>query len=200
MTQQEFDILWSEIHNQLNALVDAGLAVTDAYTNNIKNFIKEPRDIKSSNCIRRTFSQLEFIPVASYHKKSQGMLLESMLACISIYSVLEKVNFKDSSKLFVEKSNKILIQKAKEYARNENRLFNFDVASAYFSTGTSSIYSAYSFAVKHFVSIETILMDASNGISTPKEMLFEKLGDAYNYCILMWACLKENEKTYQVQF
>lgn len=79
-------------------------------------------------------------------------------------------------------SREVLVQKAKEYASDGDRLHNFKVAAQFL--GCTPEQALLAFATKHFVSVSDMVR---SGESYPEGMWDEKLGDALNYLILLRA-------------
>lgn len=75
-----------------------------------------------------------------------------------------------------------LVVKAKEYVRNEDRMHNFNRASA--KTGESRERAIRGFRLKHDVSVDDLLDDMDNGHIPTVEYVTEKYGDIINYNIL----------------
>lgn len=86
-----------------------------------------------------------------------------------------------------ENANKVLVSKAKEYSFH-SRFDNFYTAATLTRQTPQVVLNG--FLLKHLVSV----LDIVNGnlIPTP-DLLIEKFGDAYNYCILGLAMTQENE-------
>ena len=83
----------------------------------------------------------------------------------------------------------ILSSKAKEYAFEGDRLWNFKVAAKVSST--TQQFALWGMAMKHLVSV----MDLVNGfLANTEENVTEKIGDLINYLILLEAVLQEERK------
>ena len=82
----------------------------------------------------------------------------------------------------VAQSREVLLTKAKEYATDDDRLHNFEAASALI--GGTPEQALWGFAVKHLVSISDMVKDAEYH---SEEKWDEKIGDAINYLILLRA-------------
>lgn len=88
-----------------------------------------------------------------------------------------------------EKIKTTLVEKGREYRRNEDPLHNFRVAARLQNTTEEK--ALWGFATKHLVSFIDILNDMEKGI-VPKELVVdEKIGDLINYLILCEASIKE---------
>jgi hypothetical protein len=90
--------------------------------------------------------------------------------------------FDDSIKETIDSCIKTLIIKGKEYRRNNNPFHNFEVGSRITNQSREDI--IWSFAIKHFISIQDIKNDLKNGIIPSKEILDEKYGDLINYLLI----------------
>lgn len=89
----------------------------------------------------------------------------------------------------LNKIGKTLIEKGKEYRRNNDPLHNFRVAAKV--NNTTEEKALWGFAVKHYVSFLDMLNDIEKGVIPTKEHVDEKIGDLVNYLILTEACIKE---------
>ena len=87
------------------------------------------------------------------------------------------------------KIGKTLIEKGKEYRRNNDPLHNFRVAAKV--NNTTEEKALWGFAVKHYVSFLDILNDIERGFLPAEEVVDEKIGDLINYLILCEASIKE---------
>jgi len=81
-----------------------------------------------------------------------------------------------------------LLNKHKEYAKDDNVFRNFDEAAGGFSLHSTSAEVLWSYMTKHLVSIKDIVSD-----NTPvtNDVVSEKIGDVINYLILLEAMLNE---------
>lgn len=82
-----------------------------------------------------------------------------------------------------------LIEKGKEYRRNNDPLHNFRIAAKVQNTTEEK--ALWGFAAKHYVSFLDIINDAEQGKLPTMEIVDEKIGDLINYLILCEASLKE---------
>lgn len=80
----------------------------------------------------------------------------------------------------------VLGGKAKEYAQDGDRLYNFKVAAR--MNDETPAKALWGMATKHLVSV-TDLIDGK--LERTPEMVDEKIGDMINYLILLEAILKE---------
>jgi hypothetical protein len=94
--------------------------------------------------------------------------------------------------LVEDRCNKIaktLVEKGKEYRRNDDPLHNFRVAAKVQNTTEEK--ALWGFAAKHYVSFLDILNDMEKGFLPKEEVVDEKIGDLINYLILCEASIKE---------
>lgn len=89
----------------------------------------------------------------------------------------------------IQKINSTLIEKGKEYRRNNDPLHNFRVAAKVQNTTEEK--ALWGFAVKHYVSFLDILNDIEKGFIPKAEVVDEKIGDLINYLVLCEASIKE---------
>ena len=102
---------------------------------------------------------------------------------------LTEIEFDQIVENRLNKIGKTLIEKGKEYRRNNDPLHNFRVAAKV--NNTTEEKALWGFAVKHYVSFLDILNDIEKGIIPSEEHVNEKIGDLVNYLILTEACIKE---------
>ena len=100
--------------------------------------------------------------------------------------------FEEILKGRLDKIEKTLLIKAKEYVRNGDRLHNFNVGAAI--TGTSRERVLDGFLTKHYISYRDILNDIDEGKLPTEEYVDEKIGDIINYFILLEASIKNKIK------
>jgi hypothetical protein len=82
----------------------------------------------------------------------------------------------------------VLLQKAKEYSSNDDRLKNFHDGSKMIGKSREEVLDG--FLLKHLVSYRKILEDLNNdGILPSRELIVEKMGDIINYFIIQEAQL-----------
>lgn len=89
----------------------------------------------------------------------------------------------------VQKIQQTLIEKGKEYQRNEDPLHNFNVASKLGNTTREK--ALWGFALKHYVSFMDMMNDVEQGNFPKEERIDEKIGDLINYLILCEASFKD---------
>jgi hypothetical protein len=82
-----------------------------------------------------------------------------------------------------------LVQKGKEYRRNNDPLHNFRVAAKVGNTTEEK--ALWGFATKHYVSFLDMLNDIEQGKFPAEAYVDEKIGDLINYLILCEASIKE---------
>ena len=98
-------------------------------------------------------------------------------------------NFNKLVKNRCEKIHSVLASKAKEYAVDNNRFHNFDLAAAVNNTTPEK--ALWGMATKHLVSV----IDIVNSPETVSlELIEEKIGDMINYLILLEGLLKRRQK------
>jgi uncharacterized protein YqfB (UPF0267 family) len=79
-----------------------------------------------------------------------------------------------------------LVKKAKEYATDDDRLHNFNLAGVLLDC--SSVFALAGMMTKHTVSVYDIIRQYNKlGITPTNELLNEKIGDLINYLILLKA-------------
>jgi len=83
-------------------------------------------------------------------------------------------------------SRDVLVEKAREYANDGDRMHNFKRAAGL--SGRTPEQMCWGFNIKHLVSITDMV---ESGESYPEEKWDEKLGDALNYLILLKALITE---------
>lgn len=84
-----------------------------------------------------------------------------------------------------------LILKAKEYARDGDRLHNFKKASD--MLGTNPVDALWGMMMKHLVSVSDIVDDTWEGKYPKDGILAEKITDVINYFILLKAVIIDME-------
>lgn len=108
---------------------------------------------------------------------------------------MEKITEQQFDELVLARLNKItttLIEKGKEYRRNNDPLHNFRIAAKV--NNTTQEKALWGFAVKHYVSFLDILNDIEKGFLPKEKVVDEKIGDLINYLILCEASIKEKIK------
>ncbi|MDD2679530.1 MAG: hypothetical protein PHO03_01830 [Candidatus Omnitrophica bacterium] len=94
---------------------------------------------------------------------------------------------KDFERLFdrrVGACREVMIEKAKEYASEDDRLHNFERGADFLKQNPSTV--CLNYMTKHLVSIYDIVQGEEQ---VTQALLDEKIGDAINYLILLEACL-----------
>lgn len=117
-----------------------------------------------------------------------------------IFSIIRNCAPTEALQTLWNNANVVLLQKAKEYATDADRLHNFNSALNY---GVQPVAAAFHFMLKHIISIDDMLkkwkllenrrsigehIDPSEEI--PYSLCIEKCGDAFNYLILLIALHK----------
>ena len=82
-----------------------------------------------------------------------------------------------------------LLQKAKEYATNGDRLHNFKVAAAV--QGITPMQALAGMTAKHTVSVYDM---TGTGENYPVDLWEEKIKDSINYLFLLWALVQEEKE------
>lgn len=88
----------------------------------------------------------------------------------------------------IELIKSTLLKKAKEYARNGDRLHNFNKGSKLYEKPREQV--IYDFMQKHLISFDDMMRDLNSGDIKSIFMWEEKLGDIINYLVLLEASLK----------
>lgn len=87
----------------------------------------------------------------------------------------------------LEQVTEVLIERSKEYSRNDNPFHNFDVGAR--KTGLIREKVLDGMALKHEISIDDIVNDIEKGELPSYDLINEKFGDAINYLILKKASI-----------
>lgn len=98
-------------------------------------------------------------------------------------------DFEEVFEIVVDQSRSVLVNKAKEYATDGDRMHNFKIAAAI--QGCSPKCALGGMMVKHTVSLYD-MMNSNQRYS--KEMWEEKIGDHINYLILLRALLEDTDE------
>ena len=101
-----------------------------------------------------------------------------------------KITFDDIVTERIAKIRSILVEKAKEYAKDTDRYHNFNIAGRILNTTPEK--ALIGMWMKHVVSVLDLVDWADilpDKLST--EIIDEKIGDAINYLILLEGMLKE---------
>jgi len=99
------------------------------------------------------------------------------------------ISFDDVVKERTESIKSVLISKAKEYASDDSRFYNFEEAGR--MKGETAEKALYGMQAKHLVSVKKIIDDIENNNKYPSiELLNEKIGDSINYFILLEGLIK----------
>jgi hypothetical protein len=92
----------------------------------------------------------------------------------------------------LSESKRVLIEKAKEYAKDEDdKLHNFNRAAQI--TGECREKALFGFFLKHLVSVMDIVdeMNAKSTYIPNKALVEEKIGDSINYLLLLEASIED---------
>lgn len=95
---------------------------------------------------------------------------------------------------FRDSSLRVLTEKGEEYSTSKDKLYNFKHASTIakqYKMKLTPVQAAFGFQLKHLVSIDDII---NNRRKFDADVLFEKFGDAINYCILIDALQAEDKQ------
>jgi hypothetical protein len=96
---------------------------------------------------------------------------------------------------------RILIEKAKEYAKgDDDRLHNFNKAARI--TGKTREECLWGFALKHLVSVTDIIDEMSKDPKyiPSRDLVIEKFGDLHNYLLLLEACIEDKRHNQPLPF
>lgn len=91
----------------------------------------------------------------------------------------------------------VLLAKAREYVRGEDRFYNFEQGKKLLELVNLDVTKEdvmLLYNTKHLISIFDILSDSRKGVKYSKEYINEKFGDAINYLIMIEMALIENCK------
>ena len=89
----------------------------------------------------------------------------------------------------VEKCRQLLLKKAEEYSKDEDRLHNFKVAAKL--QGVNLITALAGMMAKHTVSVYDLVKKTEEDDWSSSNMWEEKIGDSINYLFLLEAAVKE---------
>lgn len=102
---------------------------------------------------------------------------------------MKSVDFEKHSKEIIDHCWKTLFNKEKEYASDEDRLFNFKQPTSLFGINPAEVCLYYD--SKHIASMVKIAQDANKGQLPSIELLQEKVGDYLNYGLLFYSVMLE---------
>lgn len=97
--------------------------------------------------------------------------------------------FDEVVKRGLNRSFTVLVEKAKEYAMDGDRLHNFNRGSQV--SGESRERVLKGFMLKHLISVFDIIDNIDKGIIPTEEFIDEKIGDSINYLLLLEASLHD---------
>lgn len=97
--------------------------------------------------------------------------------------------FEEICKELLDKSDKTLFSKSKEYASDEDRLANFRQPTSMMNISPAEVCLMYQ--MKHISSIAKIAKESSQGILPTQELLQEKCQDILNYTLIFYAIVTE---------
>lgn len=100
--------------------------------------------------------------------------------------------FKILFETIVSRSRSVMIDKAKEYANDNDRFYNFNNAKN-FTLAKTNVGAAWEFLCKHLQSVKDIVseIDAGNWSRITEKLLDEKFADCFNYFILIEGMIRE---------
>lgn len=105
---------------------------------------------------------------------------------------MKKIDFDKVIEHRLSECKRILIEKAKEYAKgDDDRMHNFNRAAQI--TGECREKALFGFFLKHLVSVMDIVDDMNNNSKyiPNKPLVEEKIGDAVNYLLLLEASIED---------
>lgn len=104
------------------------------------------------------------------------------------------IKFEDCIENRIRNIREVLLVKAKEYATEDNRFHNFDVAARILNITPEQ--ALQGMLVKHIVSVFDLIEWAEIGTSMlTKQIIDEKIGDTINYLILLEGLLLKRIET-----
>lgn len=92
----------------------------------------------------------------------------------------------------IEKIKEVLVKKSAEYIRRDDKLYNFNRASAVLDVSRESY--LMNLSMKHIQSVIDMVEDIDNGKLHSNEYIEEKIGDIINYMIILEISLKQRNK------
>lgn len=95
--------------------------------------------------------------------------------------------FDEVVKRAIDRSLNVLVYKAQEYAREDDRLHNFNRGAEIAGETREKVLKG--FFLKHLVSVFDIIDDIEKGKIPSRAYVDEKLGDSINYLLLLEASL-----------
>jgi hypothetical protein len=101
-----------------------------------------------------------------------------------------KIEYESYKQHIIERTNRVLLGKRKEYSGNGDRLLNFKDSYRPCNRYTTKEY-CFAYMMKHLVCI----YDAEiSGQAITQDWIDEKFGDALNYCLLLKGLVVEQRK------
>lgn len=98
-------------------------------------------------------------------------------------------NFAAIAENRISKCRAVMVEKAKEYSRDDDRLHNFKRAAT--MQGISPAEALRGMWAKHLVSVMDMIDSLSAGSVPSQKMVDEKIGDTINYAILFEGLIEE---------
>lgn len=102
---------------------------------------------------------------------------------------MDNKKFESLCRELLAKSEDTLLNKAHEYAVDEDRLANFRQPTSMMGVSPAEVCVMYQ--MKHIGSVAKIAKESSKGILPTKELLQEKCQDMLNYTLLFYATMCE---------
>lgn len=102
---------------------------------------------------------------------------------------MNAIDFEKNSREIIDRCWNLLFFKSKEYASDEDRLFNFKQPTTMMNTNQAKVCLWYD--MKHIASLAKMAEDVDKGIIPTKELLDEKVGDYINYGLLFYSNMLE---------
>lgn len=138
----------------------------EQFWNNITTYVETNKNIKTAWCLFVTYDTL----------------------LSELYGKYANINW------FKTKSLSVLCNKGEEYSTQQDKLHNFKQAvtvAKRYGVKIDPVHAAFGFQLKHLVSINDMVEGRRK---FDEDMLFEKFGDAINYCILIDAIETEERE------
>ena len=98
-------------------------------------------------------------------------------------------NFENAIKRHISIIEGNLLNKAKEYASDVDRLHNFTQGARIENQTTERV--IWGIALKHLISVKDIISDIEKGKIPSQQFLDEKLGDWSTYMALLYASIQD---------
>lgn len=109
---------------------------------------------------------------------------------------MNQEQFEKNSKELLAHCWSLLGSKGKEYSSHYDKLANFRQVTSLMNTNEAQVCFWYS--LKHIASIAKIVKDIDRGNLPSAEVLLEKVGDATNYMVLLYSCVKDIQQQHLI--